>query len=268
MTENQPFQDQGDGGPLATEHRMAVSADAWAQAFQADQGREPTTSEFHAAQAAWQISRDRDPSMQQMADGVKQFATGARGLYNARVAPAVERSGAKDFYQQRVAPAAKSAGERIQQAVDEASTGADRPVGQLSIWMARAPMLVPAAALGAAISLFLPSASKHGESVNFFGDGAGGEGGFALAVMLAVIAAAVAMAVTRKKRAVVTTGALSGVAGLLAAIDGFGNMAGFASQSGASVGIGSVLLGLFGLALLAGGALVLLSLRGSAARKG
>lgn len=268
MTENQPFHDQGDDGPLATGPRTAVSADAWAQAFQAEQGREPTMSEFQAAQASGQIARDRDPSMRQMADGVKQFAAGAKGLYDSRVAPAVERSGAKEFYQDRVAPAARTAGERMHQAVDEASSGAARPSGQLGTWMARAPMLVPVAALGAAISLFLPSASQRGDSVNFFSGEAAGEGGFALFVMLVVIAAAVAMTVVKKKWAVVATGALSVVAGLLAAVDGFGNMAGFASQSGVSVGIGSVLLGLFGLALLAGGALVLLSLRGSAARKG
>lgn len=123
MTENQPFRNQGDDGPLAAGPRTAVSADAWAQAFQADQGREPTMREFQAAQASGQIARDRDPSMRQMADGVKQFAAGAKGLYDSRVAPAVERSGAKEFYQDRVAPVAKSAGERMQQAVDQASTG-------------------------------------------------------------------------------------------------------------------------------------------------
>lgn len=259
MTENQPFHNQGEEGQLATGQRTAVPANVWTQGFQAEHGREPSMSEFQAAQADGLIAKDRNPAVQQMAEGVKQFAAGARGLYETRVAPAVERSGAKDFYQEHVAPAAKVAGERVHSAIEDATSGSGS--SQLATWTSRAPLLIPAAALGAAISLFLPAASRHGESVNFFSRSAGGEGGLALFFMLLVIAASVASFVVKAKWAAIVAGALSILAGLMAAVDGFGNMVGFASQSGVSVGIGSVLLGLLGLVLVAAGGLRLLALR-------
>src|SRR5699024_5103218 len=62
----------------------------WAAEFQRTNGREPTMSEFRDAQAQGAIARERkptDPSMQQMSQGARQLAEGARGFFTQRVAP-------------------------------------------------------------------------------------------------------------------------------------------------------------------------------------
>ncbi|MDW6058216.1 hypothetical protein SAZ11_08960 [Streptomyces sp. FXJ1.4098] len=95
-----------------------VTAEQWAAGFQQTHHREPTMSEYQAAVQAGLIAperRPRHPSMQLMADGVKQVVNSARDFFSTKVAPAVETSGAKEFLSSCVAPAAQSAARSVQQ---------------------------------------------------------------------------------------------------------------------------------------------------------
>ncbi|MFF8917455.1 hypothetical protein ACF08M_30145 [Streptomyces sp. NPDC015032] len=212
-------------------------------------------AEYQATVHAGLIVPERrpcDPSMQQMADGAKQIANGARDFFNAKVSPAAESSGARDFFNDRVAPAAQSAARSVQQS-------ASRP-GMAKL-TGLAPAILAAAAFLAIISLFLPVASAMGFSANYFSDAADGEGGFLLFVMLVAIAASVAAIVNKAKWPRITAGAVGLVAGLLAMVDSFGTVISISNTRYVSVGAGVVFLALLSVVMLAAAVLVLMSLR-------
>lgn len=250
--------------PNTREHRarQAMSTDQWAAAFQQDNCREPTLAEYQEALRLGHVAsehRPRDPSLQQMADGARQVAAGAKSLYEAKVAPAVERSGAKEFFNEKVAPAAQSAAHSAKAAFDEQRQD---PQGSLQRWIARAPRILPIASFLAIITLFLPIASISGFSVNFFSKELDqSDGGFILFLMLVVIGSSIATFILKAKWARIAAGASGVVAGLVGMTNGFGNMASVSSQSGASVGIGLVLLALLSVMVAACGVLVLMPLR-------
>ncbi|MFI8089158.1 hypothetical protein ACIF9R_12685 [Streptomyces sp. NPDC086080] len=193
-----------------------VTAEQWGAGFQQTHHREPTMSECQAAVHARLIAperRPRDPSMQQVADGAKQVANGARGFFNTKVVSAVENSGAKEFLSNRVAPAAQST---------------SRP--------GLAILFLPVAVFLAIISLFMPVASAMGFSVNYFSDEAGGESGFLLFIMLVAIAASVVAVIRKTNWFRITAGVAGIVAGLIGMIDGFGTMGSASGTRYASVG--------------------------------
>lgn len=214
-------------------------------------------SEYQAAVSSGEIAKERrfnDASLHQMTDGLKQFAGGAKGLYDSRVAPAVERSGAKDFFNEKVAPTARSAAQRVQ-------SEAAAPSDALGRWITRAPMLMPVVAFLAIIALFLPIGSMGGYSMNFFSEDAGGEGIMLMILFLAVIGCAIWHLATKRKLAAIVTIGLAAIAGIFGILDGFGNMIRISGESGPSVGLGIIALGLFGTCLLAGAVLMVLGLK-------
>ncbi|MGW0885390.1 hypothetical protein [Streptomyces sp. NPDC002671] len=232
-----------------------VTAEQWAAGFRQTHLREPTMSEYQAAAQAGLIAperRPRDPSTQQMADGAKQVVNGAQDFFNTKVAPAVENSGAKEFLSKRVAPAAQSAARSLQQ-------NTSRP--GLAKLRGLATFILPAAAILAIISLFMPVASAMGFSVNYFSDEAGGEDGFLLFIMFVAIAASVVAVIRKAIWSRITAGVMGIVAGLIGMIDGFGTMGSVSGTRYASVGAGVVLLTLLSVVMLAAAVLILLSPR-------
>lgn len=183
-----------------------------------------------------------DPSLQQMSDGAKQLAAGA-----------------KDFFNTKVAPAAASASRNIQNTVQE-QTAQNPTFAKIVGWT---PYAVPAIALLGIIFLFLPAASLSGMgfsmSVNFFGSGytdGAGDGVFVLILFLATIGFAIASIVTGKRWATITAGGVGILSGLVAALAAFGVMI-QATGFGVSVGAGAVLLVIAAFALIAASALLL-----------
>lgn len=210
-------------------------------------------SEYQQALANGEITKERDPSVQQMADGAKQIFSGAKNLYDAKVAP-----GAKEFFSEKVAPAAKNAATSARRMSGESSNAR---TGTLHVWTRRAPIILPAAAFLGIIALFLPIGSAFGMSINFFSNEVGGEGVLLLILMLLVIAGALAAIVTRTKWAKITAGVLGLIGGLFGIFDGFGNMINLSGERGISIGFGLVLLAIVGVVLLIASGLVLLGLR-------
>jgi hypothetical protein len=191
-----------------------------------------------------------------MADGARQVVTGAKGFYDTKVAPAVERSGAKDFFNDRVAPAAQNAARSARTAYNNQRRN---PRSGLQRWSSRAPFILPVAAFLAIISLFLPIASMLDISVNFFSDELDeSDGGLILFLMIVVIAASVVFFILKVKWARIVAGVAGVVAGLAGMIDGFGNMISISGHTGASVGAGLVFLALLSVVVTAAGVLVLI----------
>lgn len=243
MSENQSHVPE----PQMREHRdgQAMNADEWAAVFQQDHRREPTLAEYQEALRLGHVASERpprDPSIQQMADGARQVAAGARNLYKAKVAPA-----------------AQTAGHSAKAALDEQHQD---PKSSLQLWITRAPLILPAAAFLSIIALFLPIASIRRVSVNFFSRQLEeSDGGIILFLMLVAIGSSIAALVVKAKWARITAGVSGVAAGLVGMINGFGNMASISSLSGASIGIGLVILTLLSVVVTACGVLVLMSLR-------
>jgi hypothetical protein len=242
-------------------HDFLPTPEQWAAEFQRTNGREPTMSEFRDAQAQGAIARERkptDPSMQQMSQGARQLAEGARG-----------------FFTQRVAPTAVGAARTVQSSVGD-------QVGQArksSSWQAWVPIALPAFAVIGLIALFFPaataSASGFGFSVSdsqtFFDEDAGGLGWWLLILQLAVLGFGVTAIANRAKWARITAGTVGVVVGLTAAFSGFGIIGAASSYGGSSMGIsasaspgpGAVILAIASLGMLAAAVLTLLTLRGT-----
>lgn len=232
----------------------------WAAEFQRTNGREPTMSEFRDAQTQGAIAQERkpmDPSMQQISQGAKQLADGARG-----------------FFTQRVAPTAVGAARTVQSSVGE-------QVGQArtgSSWQAWVPIALPMFALIGIIALFFPaataSASGFGFSISdsqtFFDEDAGGAGWWLLILQLAVLGFAITAIANRAKWARITAGTAGVIVGLIAAFSGFGIIGAASSVGGSSMGIsasaspgpGAVILAIASLGMLAAAVLTLVTLRG------
>lgn len=232
----------------------------WAAEFQRANGREPTMSEFRDAQAQGAIAQERkpmDPSMQQMSQGAKQVAEGAR-----------------DFFTQRVAPTAAGAARSVQSSVGE-------QVGQArtsSSWQAWVPIALPVFALLGIIALFFPAVTASvsspffsgSESRTYFSEDAGGLGWWLLIFLLIVIGLAVTAMVNQKKWARTTAGVVGIITALFAAFSSFGLMAAADEYSGsamgfsasASVGPGAVFLAIISICMLAAAVLSLVTLRG------
>lgn len=242
MTEQDPYETTPAPSGKEPRPNSPVSAEEWAAEFQQTHHREPTMSEYQAAVQAGAIvqERQRDQSMQQMAQGARQVA-----------------SGAKDFFNSRVAPAAQGAARSMQQAVNEQRSA---PQGGIQTWAGWAQFVLPVAAFLALISLFMPIASLFGYSVNFFSDELGGEGAFLLLFLLLTIGASIALIILKAKWARITTGIIGIVTSLICMIDGFGNMASIGGTSGVSVGAGLVFLSLFSVVMLVASVLILLPL--------
>lgn len=211
----------------------------WAARFQQATGREPSMSEFQAAQASGEIAdahNHRDQSVQQMSAGARQLATGVKDFYKARVAPTVEQAG------RRVAPTARAATANV-------------PSG----WMAKAPLALPVTAFIAIISLFLPVATRRGRAENFFADELSGEGVFLLVSFLVTIVLAVLALISGNRKLRLATGIVGGVVGLIGIIDCFLVMG--AVTNGSAVGVGAIIVLLSSVVIVAASAVIFVQLR-------
>lgn len=179
-----------------------------------------------------------DASMRQMKEGAKQFA-----------------SGMKDFYDQNVAPAANDAFTTAKNTMRETqSENATNP------HVAYGPVIIAGAGALGVISLFLPIAHIFGFSINFFSDYVGSEGVFLLILMLANTALGVITVIQKKRGLLIAAGIVGVIGGLFSISDGFGSMVSL-SVMGASVGVGLILLGLAGVAMIVGAVLTFMQLR-------
>jgi hypothetical protein len=243
-------------------HDFLPTPEQWAAEFQRTNGREPTMSEFREAQAQGAIARERkptDPSMQQMSQGARQLAEGARG-----------------FFTQRVAPTAVGAARTVQSSVGD-------QVGQArksSSWQAWVPIALPAFAVIGLIALFFPAATASASGFGFSVLGLTDLlrrrrravlGWWLLILHLAVLGFGVTAIANRAKWARITAGTAGVVVGLIAAFSGFGIIGAASSFGGSSMGIsasaspgpGAVILAIASLGMLAAAVLTLLTLRGT-----
>ncbi len=110
-----------------------------------------------------------------------------------------------------------------------------------------AQFTLAAATVVGIISLFLPigSAAAYGRSisVNYFSRQAGGEGLILLFLMLTLIGFTGVLILTHKNWARITVGIGGMLVGVIGMIDGFSTISNLSGSSGASFGVGAVLLG-------------------------
>ena len=255
----QHYQPQTPSGQQQPQAQSHLTPDQWAAEFQRNSGREPTMSEFRNAQLRGEVAQERaaaDPSMQQMTQGARQLADGAKG-----------------FFTQRVAPTAVGAARNVQKSIGEQAGQARGGAG----WRAWIPAALPAFALLSILALFLPaataSASAYGFSVSdsqsYFDEDAEGIGWWLLIFLLIVLVFAVIAMVNRAKWARITAGVAGIVTGLFAAFSGFGIIAaandfsgsGMGVSASASAGPGAVILAITSVGILVAAVLTLVMLR-------
>ncbi|MBS6102036.1 MAG: hypothetical protein KH751_05425 [Actinomyces sp.] len=189
-------------------------------------------------QAANTAPNQADASMQQIKDGAKQFASGMKG-----------------FYDHKVAPAANEAFEVAKNSVRE--TQGKSSEGQI---FAYGPIILTGAGVLGLISLFLPIAHIFGFSINYFSELVGNEGVFLLILMLAVISLGIATIMSASRGVRIAAGVVGLIGGLFGVIDGIGSISGL-SDTGASIGIGLIFLTLAGIAMIVGAVFTLMQLR-------
>lgn len=110
----------------------------------------------------------------------------------------------------------------------------------------------------ALLSLFLPVLTALGESANWFSTGLKEEGYLLLVSFLLLIGAGVLLWFKRVTWVRMTTGGLAVLVGIFATVDGFANINHFSNTPWVSPGIGLYIIGLLGLAMIAGGVLCFL----------
>ncbi|WP_017547040.1 variant leucine-rich repeat-containing protein [Nocardiopsis prasina] len=181
----------------------------------------------------------------QASQGAQQIASGAKEL----------AKGARTYFTTTVAPAAVGAAQTVSQRSGQAPGAV-----HWSIWFRFA---IPALALVAIISLFLPLASVsymgYSESINYFSpDAPDGEGAIMLTFFVVVIVFGVVSLVTGKKWALITAAVIAIIAGLFGTINGLGTASSVNNQGIGSVGAGAIFLGLSSLALVASAIVTLL----------
>lgn len=226
---------------------VPVTAEAWSAAFTQQNGREATMSEYQAAVADGRIAADKkamDPSLQQIGEGAKQFAAGA-----------------KDFITNKMAPAASEAARNVQHSVGQSVSSAQGSGG----WRAWLPLVLPGSAVVGAIALLFPAGGTKalGLSItaSFFGKGSGGTGWWMLILMLAVLGLSIAYLVNKQNWARLASrigGIVVGAIGLFLAIGIMVSINDSMYSSVVSVGFGTILLLIASLVMLASAILALI----------
>ena len=239
-------------GQQASPSAATQTPEAWGASFQQRVGREPSMSEYQAAVAAGEVAQTRT---------TPSFAAGAQE------AAAAASAGAKDFFQNRLAPAAQGAARSFQQTVTDKNA---TPMAKL---IRIAGFALPAVALLAIVSLFLPAATVSGwgqeESISMF---EGGDGVVLLIFFILAIAGAVAWIVLGATWARITAaclGAVGGVVALIATIFVFSGVSGAGGFGvSATAGFGTVILLLLSILMIAAGALMFFPTEKKAAAPG
>ncbi|WP_311520064.1 hypothetical protein [uncultured Actinomyces sp.] len=179
-----------------------------------------------------------DASVPQIKDGAEQFASGMKGFYDHKVAPA-----ANDAFE-----VAKSSARQMQGKSSEGRTFFYGPI-----------ILTGAGVLGL-ISLFLPIAHAFGSSINYFSELVHNEGMFLLIFMLAVISLGITAIMTSSRGVRIAAGVVGLIGGLFGVIDGVGSISGL-SDTGVSIGIGLIFLTIASIAMIVGAVITLMQLR-------
>ncbi|MFV0433308.1 MAG: hypothetical protein ACK5LO_04930 [Leucobacter sp.] len=215
------------------------TADEWATWFRQTVGREPSMTEYQTAVANGEIAKHRDQSVQAMTDGAKQMAAGAKGFYDAKIAPAAQR-------------AARSA----QSALKSPRNGSGRAPSTAAAWTLRAFFAVAAAGFLGIISMFMPFVSAFGYSASLMQEW-GEEVAGTLGIFVLVIALAVLALLFRRLWVQITASVVATIVGVLGMSVDFIAMSEI--QQGVSAGSGLVLMTIAYTAITAGGITALVS---------
>lgn len=251
---NVPRQTNPQPTPPPSGRPTPLTPDAWAAQFQQRMGREPSMSEYQKAVADGIVGAPRDPSVQQMRDGMQQLAQGAGAFFDARVKPAMAQ-----------------AGDRMKMSVTNGASGGGfvQSVPRVK-GVSGLALVLPVAAVLTIIALFMPVVTVAGQSLGWFNsDGAISDGPIILILCLLALAASGLIFAKGKRWAYILSGVLGILAGIVAAIDGFGSVNKIKEQLGsipmasefAKVGFGPTLMGLMGLVMLVGAVLDFLLMR-------
>lgn len=213
---------------------------------------QPGEGQAHQQPGEGQAHQQPNQHVQQMSTGVKTLAAGARGYFNDTVLPAT-----------------KQAAQTTQQRMGEHHAGTPtRPMWRFLVQIA----LVVLAFFGT-IALFLPLASVSvfgfSESFNYFhAEAPSGEGAFMLTGFIVVILAGVTAILLQATWVRITAAVLAILTGLISAINGFVTTAALANEPMVSLGAGSVLLAVIGVALVVAAVVTLLPAKKQPARPG
>lgn len=161
--------------------------------------------------------------------------------------------------------AAKSAGEFGETAAPAGSVQGTafpaRPRGLAAVY-GFLPLIIAGLGVLAVLSLFLPVLSALGQSANWFASGLAEEGYLLLVSFLLVIGAGALLWFKRVAWARFTAGGIAVLVGLLAVVDGFGNINRLNGVPWVSAGLGLYVIGLLGLVMIGAGVLCLLPAAG------
>lgn len=221
----------------------------WAQAFRTSQGRPPTVEEYRAALDRGEIHNDQHQSFEQfgeqLSSGFRNFSASAKDAYTTHVAPTVERSSAE-----------------AQDFLNKHGAQGSGKIGTFARW---ATFGLPAAALLAIISMFLPFVmigilGDHG-TLDFFSfsvmvSGRAFAGILIMLLSLGTIGTSIAAIITKKPLFKVITGGAGALAGLLGIFTVLARLPYVFSGMFPHVGLG--LLVLMSLVLIAGGGLLVI----------
>lgn len=213
---------------------------------------QPREGQAHQQPGEGQTHQQPNQHVQQMSAGVKTFAAGARGYLNDTVLPAT-----------------KQAAQTTHQRMGQHNAGTPtQPMWRFLVQIA----LVVLAFFGT-IALFLPLASVSAfgfsESFNYFhAEAPSGEGVFMLTGFIVVTLAGVTAILLRATWARITAGVLAILTGLISAINGFVTTAALTNEPMVSLGAGSVLLAVIGVALVAAAVVTLVPVKKQPARPG
>lgn len=155
--------------------------------------------------------------------------------------------------------AAKSAGEFSEPAATAAPGTAfpNRLRGMPAVYE-YLPLILAGLGFFAVLCLFLPVLTALGESANWFSTGLKEEGYLLLVSFLLLIGAGALLWFKRLTWVRMTAGGLAVLVGILATLDGFANINRLSNTPWVSPGIGLYIIGLLGLAMIAGGVLCFL----------
>lgn len=217
-----------------------MTPDDWAAQFTTQMGREPSMSEYQQAVASGVVGAPRDPSIQQMRDGVRQLAQGMGGFVSGRLGSPT---------------AAPTRAEQSSTSGIGATLPTIRGVSSLML-------ILPAGALIAIIGLLMPVVTTPGGSFGWFSkdldQSVTGVSLLMLVGCLACLACSAVIFSRRARSAVIVSIVVGALTGLLTAYSGFATastmrdqLRGFSSYS-VSVGFGPTLIGLMGLVILGG----------------
>lgn len=217
----------------------------------------------------------KESSLNQVRGGARRVASRAQNYYDSTLAPAFERSGTKEFYDKKVAPTTRNVTQSVKQTVS------DQHTRLTSTPMSRTAIVLLSVSVLAIISTFLPmgptSIGRYGGAARNVLDGNFEDvGGLVLVQLIGVIATftaatilrlllfativvsiiAIAWRSARAKKIAGLTGVFTGLSGV---VIGLAALSVTSSLENMPVGVGSVVLLIFSVAVAASAIILLRS---------